>query len=138
MSWESFRHGWLVVFSVMVTLFIGCGGNDGPQRYQREGKVTFNGQPVAKGEINISPDRAKGAKGPGTTVTFEDGAYRTRDGLGSLSGPHIVTISGFDGQPGNATVPELAHPWGTTLFVEHQFEIDFPAESSEHDFEVTK
>ena len=86
MSWAPLRHGWLIVCSVIVTTFLGCGGNDGPQRYQREGKVTFNGQPVAKGEIIISPDRSKGATGPGTTVTYEDGAYLTRDGLGSLSG----------------------------------------------------
>ncbi len=138
MIWDSFRKDYLIAVCVIVATVIGCGGKDGPQRYQREGKVTFNGQPVAKGEIIISPDREKGAKGPGTTVTFENGEYQTRDGMGTLSGPHVVEVSGYNGKPGKTTVPELAHPWGTTLFVGRRYEIDFPAEASTFDFEITK
>lgn len=58
--------------------------------------------------------------------------------MGTLSGPRIVLVSGYSGKPAKAAISELAHPWGTTLFVEHRYEIDFPAEASTHDFEITK
>lgn len=134
------RFDWprLSALCTALALAVGCGGNDGPQRYPRDGAVTFNGAPVAKGEIIISPDRSKGASGPGTTVTFEDGKYRTRKGKGTLSGPHVVVVSGYDGQPGSNDPTMEPHPWGNTLFTSHRVEIDFPAEASTHDFEVTK
>lgn len=135
MNLRPMRHGWLLVFFVIL---IGCGGKDGPQRYQRQGKITFNGQPVGKGEIIVSPDRSKGMKGPGTTVTFEDGEYCTRDGMGSWSGPHVLIISGYDGNQGKPNAAREPHPWGGTLFTGHRIEVDFPAENSTHDFDITK
>lgn len=135
---DSLWHGRLVITCVVLTATIGCNGNEGSLRFQREGEVTFNGQPVAKGEIIFSPDREKGGKGPGTTVTFENGRYQTREEMGALSGPHIVVISGYNGKPGNVSATEEPHPWGATLFAGRQYEIDFPSEASTYDFHVTK
>ena len=124
------------IFGLAIALTSGCGDDGRPQRYEREGRVTFNGQPVAKGEIIISPDHSKGASGPGTTVTFEDGKYRTRKGKGTLSGPHIVIVSGYDGHQGANDPTREPHPWGNTLFSGHRVDIDFPAEASTHHFDV--
>lgn len=125
----------LFALAAWIGVVAGC-GDTGPQRYTRSGQVTFNGQPVAKGEIVFMPDRDKGGSGPGATVTFEGGKYQTPGDMGTFSGPHIVMVSGFDGQPPNNEVPELVHPWGNTLFVRHWVEIDFPDKSSVHDIHV--
>lgn len=116
----------------------GCSADNGIQRYQRTGSVTFQGEPVPKGEIIFSPDRSKGGSGPGTTVTFENGTFRTREGQGVVSGPHVVQITGFDGNTGSSTGGEVTHPWGKVLFVERRFPIDFPPEDSEHEFDLTQ
>lgn len=128
----------LLVACVALVASSGCGKRDGPERFSRQGTISFNGQPVGKGEIIFSPDRAKGASGPGATVTYENGTYRTRQGKGTVSGPHVVEISGYDGNAVAADPNREPHPWGATLFEGYRVEIDFPAEESTHDFNITE
>ncbi|WP_425398958.1 hypothetical protein [Aeoliella sp.] len=134
----AYRRLLLLAACMVMSASIGCGKRDGPQRFSRQGAITFNGQSVGKGEIIFSPDRSKGASGPGATVTFEDGTYRTRKGKGTLSGPHLVEISGYDGNSAAKDPNREPHPWGNTLFENYRVEIEFPAENSTHDFNVTE
>jgi hypothetical protein len=52
-------HRWLaaaLAFGALAAL--GCGSDGGQARYQISGKVTFQGQPVEKGEITFANDAA--------------------------------------------------------------------------------
>ena len=71
----------------------GCGGGDGPERVVVTGKVTFQGQPLANGEIRFVP--TKGTEAPVSGASIAEGAYRA-DGLGGVPvGTHKVVIQGF-------------------------------------------
>ena len=43
---------------LLAPLVTGCGGNSGPARYKITGKVTYQGQPVEKGEITFEDPTA--------------------------------------------------------------------------------
>lgn len=122
--------------AVLLVSIGGCKEADGVRRYRRSGSVTFHGQLVEKGEIVFIPDRSRGGSGPGSTVTFERGTFKTRDGQGVVSGPHIVQITGFDGHNDSADGGQITHPWGKLLFSEYRERINFPARASEHQIDV--
>jgi hypothetical protein len=92
----------------------GCGDNLKP-RYRVSGKVTYKGQPVAKGTISFSPlDQAgEGAYGEVvagsyslTTYTPGDGAVPGRYRVSIASADVVTPQAAFDTNP-NAT-PEAA------------------------------
>ena len=106
----------------------GCGGPKGPARFDMSGTVTYDGKPVPVGYLNFKPD--KGNSGPGTHANIESGQYRTPSDQGSVGGPHVVTINGFDG------VAQGTNPLGTRLFAPVQVKVDLPKQSGTHDFVV--
>lgn len=118
------RNHWLAWgLLVCVTLFYGCGGTDGPARYDVSGSVTFDGKPVPAGVILFTPDGAKNNRGPTGFAKIKDGKYDTRDeGRGTIGGPHIVAVSGFDGHP----LPQAELPDGKPLFSDYTLEVDLP------------
>lgn len=113
----------------LVCVFAGCGGSDdSPDRYTLEGSITFDGQPIPAGTITLIPDSKKGNQGPAGSGKIKDGKYTTADGgTGIIGGPHIVRVSGFDG---NAK-PEEELPMGSPLFPEYEYQYDFPAFENE-------
>jgi hypothetical protein len=115
--------------------FAGCqrGAGDGPARHPLSGKATYDGKPIPAGEICFDPDSAQGNQGPGGAADIVDGFYETRKDFGVIGGPHVVRISGFDGQPDG----EL-QPLGAPLFPEHQLHADLPQESGKVDFDVPR
>jgi len=125
---------WLSALSLAV-LIAGCGRvEDGPQRYKVSGTVTYDGEPVPKGFIMLSPDTSKGNKGPGSGAKIVDGKFETQDGKGTVGGWHKVRITGSDGIPTTENGEEL--PDGKQLFPAYETEIELPKEDSEQSFEV--
>ena len=86
----------LCVFVVFVAAF-GCHRNAGPARYDLTGTITYAGKPVPAGYILFAPDKSKGNDGPGADAEIKDGVYHTRLKEGTVGGPHVATINGFDG-----------------------------------------
>jgi hypothetical protein len=70
---------------LLLCLTIGAGCSDGTARVR--GKITFNGEPVTRGMINLEP--ADGV-GPVMGASVTDGTYDMR---GVLPGEKIVRIS---------------------------------------------
>jgi len=119
----------LLLTGLAALLLTGC-GDDG--RYGLEGAITFEGQPVLAGEILLAPDTAQGNSGPGAMAKIKDGRYETSPGKGHTGGPHVLTITGYDGQ-GN---PQSMLPDGEILFRERKMDLDLPKESSAIDLEI--
>jgi len=122
-----------VTLAVLVPASLaGCGGNAGPERYDLSGAVTYGGKPVPAGMILFAPDVSQGNKGPGAMVEFVDGRYRTASGKGTVGGPHVIRIVGYDGKPSPGGESTAVKP----LFTEYKLEIDLPREDATRDFDV--
>ncbi len=117
---------------VCLSLAVGCGGPDGPQRYELSGIVTHDGQAIPAGEIAFEPDSSKGNKGPAAYAPIKAGSYATPSGKGTVGGPHVVRISGTDGKPSGES------PLGQMLFPEYRTTADLPKQSAEQNFDVPK
>ncbi len=113
---------------------MGC--SSGERRYQLTGKVTYKGKPVPEGYIIFEPNAAKGNKGGPGQCKIIDGVYDTRldAGTGTLGGPHLITITGFDKKVTGATAREVALP--KSLFTDYKLEQDLPKKNSTLDIDV--
>jgi hypothetical protein len=108
---------------------LGC--HKDPNRHDVSGRVTFQGQPVPRGQVIFYPDLAKGNNGPQGYAEIVDGHYDTRNqDKGAPAGPVIVLIGGYDGQ-----VKE-GQPYGKALFVDYRVSVELPPESTQKDFDV--
>ena len=117
----------------MAIAVAGCGAGSFPL-HDLSGAVTYHGQPVTCGYLVFTPDAAKGNNGPGTSAEIENGRFKTRPGEGTIGGPHIVSINGFDGQPyqdGQLTIPN-----GKPLFIDLKVAVELPMNSTTHDFHL--
>jgi hypothetical protein len=109
---------------LMLTTLCGCGGSvdEGPERFDVSGTVTFDGKPVPTGTIYFNP--AEGHSGPQGFAAIVDGKYDTAsEGKGTVGGPHSVRIEGADAA-------------GVPIFVPHFEEVDLPKSTTEQSFEV--
>ena len=105
---------------------LGC-AEEGPQRYDVSGTVTYKGEPIAAGTVQFVPDAAQGNRGPSGQATIVDGKFDTStSGIGVVGGPHIVTIQAFDGK----AVPELDLPNGKPIFYSYEEKLDLPREEA--------
>ncbi|MCH2114103.1 MAG: hypothetical protein MK171_04240 [Pirellulales bacterium] len=118
------------------SLITGCSGDSGPKRYELSGEAKVEGQPIPVGYITFTPDTKAGNSGSGTHAEIKDGRYRTEPDRGTVGGPHVVSVSGFDGKKIQHG-PEL-NPMGKPLFPDTSFHVDLPKEASTKDFEVRK
>jgi hypothetical protein len=82
----------------------------------------------------LKPDISAGNKGPGSAANIVNGRYATAPGKGTIGGPHVVTVFGFDGKeyiaPGG-----IANAMGKSLF-KVDLKADFPTDNATHDFEI--
>jgi hypothetical protein len=116
-------------------LLAGCGGSDGPPRYDLTGSITFGGNPIPRGSLTFSPDSSQGNSGPGATAGIIDGKYTTQEGKGVISGAHIVVVQAYDGVPVE-TDGEGMDPNGTSLFPSYTMQISVPENGGTLDIEV--
>ena len=113
----------------------GCSGEQGPPRHHLSGKVVFNGAPVGFGMIYFQPDAQGGNSGPQGFATIRNGAFDTkREGKGTVGGPMIVRITGFDSEPPKDL--SETEPGPKPLFAEYQTKADLPKEDGNQDFDV--
>jgi len=93
---RTYFPGAITALSAAILLLAGCGDSTGlAKRYPVSGKVTYNGAPLAKGNINFIPtgttesDRA-------ATAPIEDGQYTlttATENDGAFPGTYAVTIT---------------------------------------------
>ena len=88
----------LVLSALVLLPSWGCGTTNGQMSplLAVKGKVTYKGQPVAKGTIRFEPD---GYGRPATGRLQSDGSFvlgTNREGDGVVAGAHRVSVSGFD------------------------------------------
>ncbi len=122
---------------LMLSLICGCGSSeDGPQRFQVSGSVSYDGKPVPKGFITFEPDSKAGNKGPGGGAPIVNGKYKTEVGKGVVGGPHLVRIVGYDGVATSIEGEQLAD--GKPLFSTFETSHDFPKQDGTRDFDVPK
>lgn len=127
-----FRHERvLMVFAwTLLAVCLGCGGSD-VNRATLRGKVTFQGKPVPKGLIYFEPDISRGNSGPQGFAEILDGEYRTdKVGIGAVTGPLLVRISGFSNAGQSNESP------GAPLFPQYQTQIEITEETTTMDFDV--
>ena len=127
-----------------ILMRIGCGaillagsgcGDGGVERYDVSGTVTFDGQPVPLGQIMFQPDVSKGNHGPAGVAKIENGHFDTSSSdKGTVGGPHVVVISGFDGM----ARPDEEMPAGASLFADYRKTVDLPKEDTTLEIDVSK
>jgi len=126
----------------LLAVLAGCGGDDGPPRFDLSGTVTYDGRPVPAGYLVFEPEAAAGNSGPGSQADIRDGKYRTPPGQGTIGGPHVVSIFGFDGIPyqpdEDVDGPPMVNPMGKPLFTNCTIQADLPRQTGVHDFVVPK
>ena len=124
----------VLTVALVCSLSIGC-AEDGPTRYHVSGSATYAGRPIPQGSIRFIPDSRANNRGPAGFAVIENGRYDTsRSGRGTVGGPHLVLISGFDGQasPGEET------EGGRPLFPDHRAKTELPKETATRDFDVPR
>ncbi len=120
---------------VLLLLAAGC-GRGGVERYDVSGTVTFDGQPVPLGQIMFQPDGSKGNRGPAGVAKIENGHFDTSPtDKGTVGGPHVVIISGYDGK--NIDI-DAEMPAGSSLFPDYRTTADLPKDDTTLDFNVPK
>lgn len=83
----------VLTLSLAVAVMVGCGGSDGPDLGTVEGKVTLDGNPLAKATVTYSP--VDGGRQSFAT-TDDDGYYslkHTPSRDGALIGKHKISIT---------------------------------------------
>lgn len=112
---------------------LGCGGGaEGPARYDLTGSVAYDGNPVPFGQIIFAPDSSAGNSGPQGVADIRAGRYDTGSGKGTVGGPHIAKITGFDTDPAAGTEENPVAP----LFVGYETKVDLPKADGTQDFSV--
>lgn len=125
---------WLFL-SVVALVVAGCGG-DGLTRGSVSGKVTFDGQPVAKGTIRFTP--TGGTKGPMAMAEIADGQYAITMAA-PVVGKHTVQIEGIRD---TAKKDELGRPIGEQFIPAKYNEkttlsVEIAKGTNNHDFALT-
>ena len=133
-------NGWRLAagalqLAAVLSLMAGCGGAKDPPRFDISGKVTYGGAPVPRGLAIFAPDKVKDNDGPWASAAIVDGNYKTLPGKGTIGGPHVVTIDGFDGIPSKEKVPRRRDAMGKHLF-RVQLNVNLPREAATHDFVI--
>jgi hypothetical protein len=125
-SYRSIRRMRLIIVvgvaSILLPLSAGCGSRDGLERIPVAGDVTFQGQPVADGQIRFVPK--PGTMTPLSIETISDGRYDTSRSGGVPVGTYRVEIRSFDpktpaptgpGQPQRTQLLPARYNSGSTL-----------------------
>jgi len=120
-----------VLALLTATLLTGC-GDDG--RYQISGAATFQGNPIATGEVRLTPDTSTGNRGPAVLAMIREGRYQTPADKGVLGGHYVLRVTGYGAAPvsNDPTAPDFGRP----LFRVQQLFVELPQEDFEYDIKI--
>ena len=90
----------LLLAILAVAPLIGCGPTSGLEKVVVRGKVSYDGQPVANGQIYFNP--IMGTKGPVSGAPIKDGQYVVEAKGGVPVGTHQVKIEAYRSRGGGA------------------------------------
>jgi hypothetical protein len=119
--------------SLALSALFGCSSNEFA-RHELSGNVSYQGKPVPAGYLVLKPDRSKGNQGVAAQTDIRHGLYHLPANRGTIGGPHIVMVSGFDGEP--VTIDGVINPNGKPLFAAYQMTINLPKATATHDIQV--
>ncbi|MBA2114941.1 hypothetical protein [Bremerella alba] len=125
------------VIALAILLITGCGTEKSSDVYSVSGNITYDGQPLPKGNISFAPDASQNNQGPGATAEIKDGEYKMMPGKGISGGPYELVISGYDGVPITSGEGGM-DPNGKVLFESYKMSLDLPHKDTQHDIEVPK
>jgi hypothetical protein len=95
------------IFSLLVVLLLASFGCDsGPRLYEITGKVSFDGVPVAKGDITLRPEKPSTAP---QGATIKDGSFQMKANEGKYKVEIISTrlVPGKKGPMGEDAIEEF-------------------------------
>jgi len=130
------RQDFAIIIGLVLCLQFVEGCDSRERRYRLSGTVTYNNAPVPAGYIVLEPEVAKGNSGGPGRARINDGKYDTRvyDSVGTIGGPHVVHIVGFDKKVTGSGVSEVALP--KSLFHDFTVSEDLPKRDSRMDFHI--
>jgi hypothetical protein len=108
-------RGWRLAWTLAVGLVVvaaGC-GTSLPVQFV-EGRVTLDGKPLGDATVGFTCTEAAGVP-PAFGVTDDDGVYRLTTiggpySRGAVTGTFIVTVTKFETEPRDESVPQLTPP----------------------------
>ena len=91
---------------LFVLLLVSFGCDSGPRLYEITGKVTFDGTPVAKGDITLRPEKTSTAP---QGATIKDGSFQMKANEGKYKVEIISTrvVPGKKGPMGEDAIEEF-------------------------------
>ena len=120
-------------------LTAGCGSGDSIKLTDVSGKATFQGAPIAYGQIQFVPDANAQHEAPAGLAEIVDGAYNTaQGGKGIIPGRYDIRVTAYPSRPVVAatevTEDVAAEPSVKPLFVGYTLNADI--QSAQHDIDV--
>ncbi len=109
-----------MAFSALLSIgIVGCGSGD--SRLPLSGTVTFNGQPLAFGEVVFRPE-----KGPEGSATIRDGKFDTtlESGRGITPGPNRLFVTGYESEPPSIADESVSFEISPPLFINFEMQAD--------------
>lgn len=124
---------WLAGLAVLIAAtMIGCNGN---ALTNVSGTVTYQGTPVASGEIRLTPDSNAGNQGPAVVAMIRDGKYKTPKDKGVVGGAYQLRIMGYGAAP--KSDDPTASEFGDMLFETQHQTAEFPEGEEEYVHNIT-
>ena len=103
---ENLVRAFFVIWLLLAACCAGCSQSIVVEKTTVSGTVTYNGQPVEKGEIRFLPK--SGTAGPLASGAIVDGKYTVTAAGGVPVGTHKVEIVGHGELPKPANAPPIA------------------------------
>jgi hypothetical protein len=115
--------------TLISTMIVGCGSGD--SRIPLSGTVTFNGQPIAFGEVVFRPET-----GPEGSATICDGKFDTtlESGRGITPGPNRLLVTGYEFEPLSIADEAVNIETSPPLFINYELQVDISGKT--HDIVV--
>ena len=112
----------LLLACIPLAALAGCGRDKGLT--DLAGTVTFKNAPVPAGTITIEPDPSRDNHGPQCAAGIAEGVFRSRYNYGSVSGPVVIRVDGYTGNPEGESI------LGRQLFSTYEFTAEIPKAAS--------
>jgi hypothetical protein len=133
----------VLLFALVAFGAAGCGGAGGPERASVTGKVTFDGEPVDNGTIELVPVEGTAHISAGAAIV--NGQYAVAQDRGPMLGKHKVVIRAMrktgkmvpvGGPAGDAMVEESEAYIPAKYNTNTELAIDIKSGENQHDFDL--